>query len=48
MQNAKRMIHPVIKHRMNVKFQRKVNNADTIRTWNIVRGDNVWLFEFEH
>lgn len=41
MQNMKRLIHPVIKHRMEVKLQRKINAADTIRTWSIVRGDLV-------
>ena len=41
MQNMKRLIHPVIKHRMDVKLQRKINAADTIRTWSIVRGDIV-------
>ncbi|KAK8800303.1 hypothetical protein WA171_004937 [Blastocystis sp. BT1] len=41
MQNTKRMIHPVIKHRMRVKLQRKIDAADTIRTWTIVRGDTV-------
>ena len=42
MQNMKRLVHPVIKHRMDVKLQRKINAADTIRTWSIVRGDVVW------
>lgn len=42
MQNMKRLVHPVIKHRMDVKLQRKINAADTIRTWSIVRGDIVW------
>lgn len=37
----KRLVHPVIKHRMDVKLQRKINAADTIRTWSIVRGDIV-------
>ena len=41
MQNTKRVIHPVIKHRLNVKLQRKINAADTIGTWSIVRGDTV-------
>lgn len=41
MQNMKRLVHPVIKHRMDVKLQRKINAADTIRTWSIVRGDIV-------
>ena len=44
MQNTRRMIHPVIKHRMNVKLQRKINAADKIRTWTIVRGDTVLGF----
>ena len=41
MQNTKRVIHPVIKHRLDVKLQRKINVADSIRTWSIVRGDQV-------
>ena len=41
MQNSRKLIHPVIKHRIETKLQRKINAADTIRTWTIVRGDLV-------
>lgn len=44
MQSAKRVIHPVIKHRLDVKLQRKIAEADRIRTWTIVRGDLVYSF----
>ena len=42
MQNSKRVIHPLIKHRLNAKLQKKINVADTIGTWKIVRGDTVF------
>lgn len=42
MQNSKRVIHPLIKHRLNAKLQKKINVAGTIGTWKIVRGDTVF------
>ncbi|OAO17141.1 hypothetical protein AV274_1167 [Blastocystis sp. ATCC 50177/Nand II] len=41
MQGGRRIIHPMIKHRLNAKMQKKINAADVIGTWTIVRGDTV-------
>lgn len=42
MQGGRRIIHPMIKHRLNAKMQKKINAADVIGTWTIVRGDTVF------
>ena len=42
MQGGRRIIHPLIKHRLNAKMQKKINAADVIKTWTIVRGDMVF------